>query len=439
MKIRSRIFFYLNQFLLPLLFLFLIPDSITFAQTGIGRFATSADVVIDSAKRRIQSKFCNQYSSYIPDSLHPEFSPMRYVRINVHIVQDANGEHNFSEQEGRLWVKGIVDNANGRLEHNAKMFLPHGNNTPVVQIPFRFVLTGDPQHHNIDGIYFHRSDTLFCMNKKARGNQKNSVYDPRQYDQYGVQKDSVINIFLIEHCPDSILSKTYKASNDGVGLGTWAKVVGCYNIWKHPTIRGTDTFRFMPWDAGGLFNHELGHCLGLAHTWNVDDGCEDTPKNPGCWNFNSPAGCQDVSNNVMDYNNYKDALTPCQVGKIFQNFYTDKSSRKFLIPQWCDYDSSKSITIHSGDSVEFNGGMDVYGDLIVENNAVLTVRCQLSIPPGGRIILYPKATLILDGSIVSSRCSTPFEGIEIMTKKKFKPVIHLKNGAVIQNVKHPLK
>ena len=140
----------------------------------------------------------------------------------------------------------------------------------------------------------------------------------------------------------------------------------------------------------------------------------------------------------MDYNNWKNAYTPCQIGKICQNFYNDRGSRIYLVPQWCSYDSSKSITIHSGESIEWNGSMDVYGDLIVENNATLTVRCTLSIPPGGKIILHPKATLILDGCIVTSRCTGSFDGIEIITRKKNKPMIHLMNGAVIQHVKHPL-
>ena len=403
------------------------------------RFATSSDAVIDSATRRIPSKSCNLWSSYLPDSVHPEFTPMRYVRINIHVMQDANGGNNFQEGQGKKWIKEMVANANQRLEQNQKMFLPHGNTTPVLPVPFRWVLAGDPKNPNDDGIYFHRDDSLFCMNKKARGKQLNSIYDLRQYTVYGTQKDSVINIFLIEHCPDSAKSPTYKASNDGIGAGNWAKLVGGYRLWQRFRIgEKGDTLRFSTWDAAGLLNHELGHCLGLAHTWNQDDGCDDTPENPGCWNFNEPSGCQDVSNNVMDYNAYKNAFTPCQISKMDQHFYDDRSSRKYLVPQWCDYDSSKAITIHSGETIEWNGSRDVYGDLIVENKATLTVHCTLSIPPGGKIILYPKATLILDGSIVTSRCSDPFEGIEMMVKKKSKPVIHLKNGALIENVKHAL-
>jgi hypothetical protein len=433
-KITSLILWYILA-----AFFFSLPVKSVQAQRNIIRFADHHDVMADSAPRRISSKLCNQWSSYLPDTLHPEFTPTRYVRINIHVIEDTKGEHNFSKAEGLKWVKQLVSDANQQLGHNEKMYLPHGNNTPVLPIPFRFVLSGDPNVPGDEGIYFHRDDSLFCMNKKARGKQLNSVYDARQYKTYGVRKDSVINIFLIEHCPDSIRSPTYKASNDGVGLGPWAKLVGCYYLSNHPPVSESgDTFKFTTWDAAGLLKHELGHCLGLQHTWNQDDGCDDTPKNPGCWNFNQPSGCQDVSNNVMDYNAFKNALSPCQISRVLQNFSADNGTRKFLVPQWCDYDSTKTITISNGENIEWNGSVDLYGDLIVGNNATLTVHCTLSIPPRGRIILYPKAVLILDGCIVTSRCSEPFQGIQIIQKKKSKPVIEMKNGSVVQHALHPL-
>ncbi len=435
-RMKNEIKIFLSyRFLLFLFSLISVFTSSALAQKRNIRFATSADAKVDSSRRRIPGKYCNQWSAYYPDTLHPEMNPVRYVRINVHVIQDGKGQNNFSEEEGRKFIKDMIATGNDCLEHNQKMNLPHGNSTPVLSAPWRWVLTGNPKIKNDDGIYFHRDDTLFCMNKKAQGG--NSVYDARQYAKYGVQKDSVINIFLIEHCPDSIKSSTYKASNDGVGLGNWAKLAGCYHLWKVPIVYNSDTFRFNSWDAAGLLNHELGHCLGLQHTWNMDDGCDDTPKNPGCWNFGEPNGCTDVSNNVMDYNAYKNSFSPCQINKVLMNFYADRGgTRKYLIPQWCGFDSTKTIIIHSGESTEWNGSMDVYGNLIVENNATLTVHCMLSIPSGGKIILYPKSTLLLDGCVVTSRCNNPFDGIEIMTSKKSKPAIHLMNGAVVQNVIH---
>lgn len=107
-----------------------------------------------------------------------------------------------------------------------------------------------------------------------------------------------------------------------------------------------------------LLNHEIGHMLNLNHTWNEDDGCDDTPKgtiyqrkdnpadttatatchddNANCWANGTfpkdhckgtPNPCCDtacwpnISNNIMDYNAAwpSSSYTPCQIDKMAQD------------------------------------------------------------------------------------------------------------------------
>jgi hypothetical protein len=170
----------------------MVSSSVVYSQNSNKRFATKDDVTRDSSVRRTISKSCQQYLSYMPDTLHPEFTPVRMVRINIHVMQDGKGQNNFSEEEGTRFIRQLITNANNRLGGNKKMNLPKDNTTPVLPIPYRYVLTGDPKVPGDDGIYFHRDDTLYSMNKKSK--RKDNVYDRRQYEKYGVQKDSVINI-----------------------------------------------------------------------------------------------------------------------------------------------------------------------------------------------------------------------------------------------------
>src|SRR5688572_24493936 len=101
------------------------------------------------------SPSCTDYVNYAPDLNFPSHSPMRYVRLNFHIMKDSTGTINFDEQTGAEFVKGLIADANQRLSINPQMSLPEGNNTPALPKRFQFVLTPDPAIAGDDGIYFH--------------------------------------------------------------------------------------------------------------------------------------------------------------------------------------------------------------------------------------------------------------------------------------------
>jgi hypothetical protein len=96
-----------------------------------------------------------------------------------------------------------------------------------------------------------------------------------------------------------------KGRASDIGDKRWITVSGIYALYlaNH-------------WAPANLLNHELGHSLGLLHTWSGNDGCNDTPNNPNCWNVNEPPGCTPLSNNFMDYNACGCATTICQVNRM---------------------------------------------------------------------------------------------------------------------------
>ena len=51
-------------------------------------------------------------------------------------------------------------------------------------------------------------------------------------------------------------------------------------------------------------------------------------------------------------------------------------------------------------------------------NTELPKTCRLSIPKGGKIIIEPKGTLVVNGGEIHNSCGDLWEGIEIKSKKK---------------------
>ncbi|HJW29734.1 MAG TPA: hypothetical protein VJ508_10910, partial [Saprospiraceae bacterium] len=163
---------------------------------------------------------CYDPSVYVSN---PALMPIRYIRVNFHFMNSTDGKYNMPEADVYAYAKDWLDAANYNLERNTKMFLPHGNNTPVLPIPYRYVLTPDPDVPGDKGVYYHVDDALCYAVKTGR---ERNISDKRVITKYAVHPDSVLNIFVQTHQLDSIPSKTYKADISGISLGSSVKIFG---------------------------------------------------------------------------------------------------------------------------------------------------------------------------------------------------------------------
>lgn len=362
---------------------------------------------------------CKEYDSYLPDTNYLDHTPMRYMRLNFHIMNSTDSSRNFTPAAGTKYIKSLIGEAHKKIRNNKKMLLPVGNNTAVYPPRYRYVLTPRPNAKGDDGIYFHYDDDLcyYVVKGRNRNNHKKDVIK-----KYGIQIDTVFNVFMIPHHPDSLKSPYYGGYDAGIALGNSLKLTGAF------------VNKTKPWVMQKYLNHELGHNLGLRHTWFGRDDCEDTPKHPNCWSLKSPSPCDSMaSNNFMDYNAYQNAWTPCQIGKMHYNMAREKhKSRKLLKPTWCELKEKSHIIIR--DSIHWKSMKDLEGNLTIEAGAILKMSCRTSLPKGAKITVKPGAKLILDNCKLHNACGDSWKGIEIQSWKKLKGEVVVVGEPVIENL-----
>lgn len=343
---------------------------------------------------------CNQVLHYAPDPRYPNHSPMKYLRMNFHVMNSKDGRQNMSEKRGDWYINELMNQCNARLLDNTKMKLPLRNNTPVLPINIQYVLTGKTGAANDDGIYYHYDDEFFYF--VSSGKNKNN-YSRAVVDKYAINKEFVLNAFIQVTHPDSLRSKTYKVAEAGIGMGNSLKVAGFHEAKKEP------------YEVKGIFNHEVGHCLGLRHSWSGNDGCDDTPHHANCWSAKTCRSANGASNNMMDYNNSQKAVSPCQIGRMHRNFAREGSlQRKMLVANWCKLNPEQHIYIRN--KVHWKGAKDLEGHLTIRAGGELTISCRTSIPKNGKITVEPGGKLILDGCKLHNACGDNWKGIQILKK-----------------------
>jgi hypothetical protein len=378
--------------------------------------------MVEAAQRNISARLspgsgaCGDWQDYLPDPTRPEDMPLRLLRVNFHIMNSRDSSHNFRPDSARAFFTQLLARANAELDTNLLNWRsPPG--TKVLPKRYRYVLWPQPVPGD-DGFYFHYDDEHYFLVYKGK-NQNN--YDQRVLEKYAVGRDSIINIFIQVHPDDSLKSPSYKASNQGIALGTCLKMANIYE-------QGANVY-----GISGLLNHEVGHLLSLSHAWG-EDRCPDTDKHPNrCWEWTETGPClHQATNNVMDYNAYQIALTPCQIGRVHRVLSDEKSAlRRCVVPTWLRRNPAHDVVIR--DSVVWNGARDLEGNLTVAAGGALRIACRLSLPEGARLTVEPGGRLWLDGARLHNAGKRPWKGLHLPKKRGKRGMVRSLSPTVWEN------
>ncbi len=161
---------------------------------------------------------------------------------------------------------------------------------------------------------------------------------------------------------------------------------------------------------GELLAHELGHTLGLSHSW-VDCGTSipDIIPCPNNINWCSPDGpsiTPPCLNNTMGYSSLRRWFSPKQIGRMHRNL-TNRDIARFVRHELV---SGQNITVSSSQTWATN--RFVFGDITVQTGSTLTINSKVFMPIGSKIIVQRGARLYLSCANLMT-CRNPLSSLKI--------------------------
>ncbi|MEM1323777.1 MAG: right-handed parallel beta-helix repeat-containing protein, partial [Bacteroidota bacterium] len=331
------------------------------------------------------------------------------IRTNVVLVQNQNGEYNFrtDNPDHMQFLNGIFSDMNNRLED----LLPESCNCSSADGPVHY----SNAHVEFIPNFIELRDAVLW----------DHMIDPQPWKLNSFDKDYLNQInSLVEQHADYIPGINVIITNEGPALeeflstgkslgalinfqdiysGQWYSSTAVVNNLDHPAM----------WHAPDLYlryldvvTHQPNAPLATGYQAFAAGGFLHEYFHMFFTNIGHQGGC---SENVMNPNGgptRRRSLTGCQVRSMYQALMGWHVRKYVVCEDVLDFD----LTIDTDEVWKNN--MRIYGDIIIEEGASLTVTCELHMQPSTNIIVKRGGKLIVDKGLLTG-CGEYWNGINV--------------------------